>query len=112
MAAQMTIRYFKRGKLVDWEDNVPRQEEILEVVFEIINGARLDLTKTSLNSHACMTCSSLPCCEVDNPDLKSELLWLAVNQRGIFRLLAMCLRPNTYAYQIIANLAKTHEISL
>lgn len=108
----LNVRYFKRDKLVDWEDDVPREEENLEVVFRIVNGTRLDLTKTSLNVPACMTCSSTPWSGVDNSDLKSELLWLAVNQRGIFRLIALLLRPYTKAYQDIAILAAEHGITI
>ena len=104
MAKRETIQYFKRDKLLD--GTVEHQT----IEFTIINSRRIELLMRTDNS--CLMCNYYPCHDSIKPLLQKELELLAINHRGILRLLAMYLDPHTSAYQTIKKLAAEHEIIL
>ena len=104
MAEKRTIQYFKQNKQLD--GNVEHQ--IYEVT--VINGRRVELLVSTKDS--CFLCNYYPSHEAVAPVLQEELRWMAVNHRGVFRLLAMYIDPNTSIYQAMISLAAEHEIIL
>lgn len=104
MAERKTIQYFKRDKWLGGNE----VHQVIE--FTIINGRRIELLMSTDNS--CLMRDYYPCHDEVNAVLKEELDWLAANRRGIFRLIAMYLNPQTSVYQEIAKLAAEHEIIL
>lgn len=104
MAKRETIQYFKRDKWLDGD------VEHQAIEFTIINGRRIELLMSTENS--CLMCDYYPCNESVNSVLYQELEWLAINHRGIFRLIAMYLNPQTSVYQAMSKLAAEHEIVL
>ena len=104
MAEKRTIQYFKQHKQLGGN----LEHQIYEVT--VVNGRRVELLISTNNSY--FLCNYYPSNTTVVPVLQEELQWLAVNHRGIFRLLAMYIDPNTSIYQAMVSLAAEHEIVL
>ena len=104
MAERKTIQYFKRDRWLGGD------VEHQTIEFIVINGRRIELLMRTDNS--CSMSDYYPCHDSLNDVLQEELEWMATNQRGLFRLLAMYLDPQVGIYQEMAKLAAEHEIVL
>lgn len=97
-----TISYTKWDKIVNWEEDEPHAETNVDVSINICGGFMIQLDKRTESS--LLSCISSPRDGIRNDDLIDELRWLANNQPGILRLIALFLKPHIKAYQDIADL--------
>lgn len=112
MDDQISVRYFKRDQLTYCCNVEATKVENQEVVFQVTDGIILSVFKRSLYRKAFVACSSTlgKCSSSD--EVRAELQWLAINQRGIFRLLAMYLKPHSKAYSHMVAMASEHGITI